>query len=279
MFRLAASLTSAWLFYSIAAASLSAQLTFDAVELQRFDAPEATQAVAVDERYFYAIANSVIAKYDKVSGERIGVWQANAEMPLTHLNAGVVIDGKLICSHSNYPKFPEASSIEIFDCETLTHLENHSLGIYEGSLTWVDWHDDAWWAVFAHYSKTNDPNPLAKPHTHTSLVKFDQQWRRTGGWIFPAEVLDRFAPDSCSGGGWANGKLYCTGHDRGELYELALPKAGSTLLLKRTITAPITGQGMAWDRSQPGVLFGISRPQRQVIAVQVPTGESIPREK
>ncbi len=68
-------------------------------ELRRFDAPEATQAVAVDATSFYAIDNSVIAKYSKTTGKRSKVWRASAELPLAHLNSGVVLDGRLYCAN------------------------------------------------------------------------------------------------------------------------------------------------------------------------------------
>ena len=169
-------------------------------------------------------------------------------------------DGLLYCANSNFPEFPEASSVEIFDTRTMTHVASHSFGIYEGSLTWVDWHDGAWWAVFAHYSKPVNANPFARPHNYTSLVKFDEQWRRLAGWVFPREVLGRFAPHSCSGGGWGpDGMLYCTGHDRDATYCLKLPRAGSTLVLAETISLNVTGQGIAWDTSQPSTIYGINR--------------------
>jgi hypothetical protein len=72
---------------------------------------------------------------------------------------------------------------------------------------------------------------------------------------FPREVIDRLGPHSCSGGGWdSDGKLHCTGHDFGELYELALPRATATLTLVNTIQLPITGQEIALDHSRAGVI-------------------------
>src|SRR5688572_10645260 len=115
--------------------------------LNEFAAPEATQAVAVDDRYFYAIANAQIAKYQRSDGKRITHWKAGPEMQLAHLNSGIVIEGILYCCNSNYPHFPEVSSVESFSPATLEHIGSHSFGIYEGSLTWVDRHDDSWWAV------------------------------------------------------------------------------------------------------------------------------------
>jgi hypothetical protein len=237
---------------------------------RRFDAPEAIQAVAVDATHFYAIANTVIGKYDKESGRPAKGWQATEELPLIHLNSGLVRDGLLYCAHSNFPNFPESSSVEVFDVNSMEHVKSHSLGIYEGSLTWIDWHDESWWAVFAHYTKKVNGNPHAKDNRWTTLVRFDSQWRRLAGWTFPQELLDRFEPHSCSGGSWSSdGKLYCTGHDRGELYELALPKATATLRLVNIIEMSITGQGIAFDRACPGVIFGIDRGRRQVVVARL----------
>lgn len=234
--------------------------------VRRFDAPEAVQAVAVDRAHFYAIANGAIGKYNKQTGERVASWRADHQTPLRHLNSGVVIDGKLYCANSNFPKHPPTSSVETFDARSLEHVSSHSFGIYEGSLTVVDLHDDAWWCVFAHYSERVNDDPNALPNSYTSLVKFDRGWRRLAGWVFPPEVLKRFDPHSCSGGVWGpEGMLYCTGHDRGEVYQLQLPKAGSELVLKATIKAPFTGQGIAWDQTQLSDLYGIDRPKRQVL--------------
>jgi len=242
-----------------------------AVELRRFAAAEATQAVAVDDEYFYAIGNRVVAKYAKQNGEFVKRWQATPELPLEHLNSGIVLNGLLYCAHSNFPHYPETSSIEVWDTRTLEHIRSHSLGIYEGSLTWIDWYEDAWWAVFAHYSQKVNDDPHARDARWTSLVKFDRQWRRTAGWVFLPDVIERFEPHSCSGGSWGpNGLLYCTGHDRGELYELALPRAGATLRLTRTLAVPIAGQGFAWDRGEPGILYGIDPPRGEVVVVKLP---------
>ena len=236
-------------------------------ELRRYDAPEAGQAVAVDDQHFYAIVNSRIAKYERESGKQVAVWKSDDERPLRHLNSGVVHEGKLYCANSNFPGWPETSSIEIWDTETLEHIDSHSLGICnEGSLTWIQPTHTGWYAVFANYSKKVNDNPLAKTHKSTQLVKYDKELRRTAGWVFPKSVLDRFDPHSCSGAGFGpDSNLYFTGHDLGEVYQLDFPKAGSTLRLVETIAAPITGQGIAFHKDQ---LWGIDRAKRQVVSAK-----------
>jgi hypothetical protein len=73
-------------------------------------------------------------------------------------------------------------------------------------------------------------------------------------------AVDKFELMSNSGGSWgADGFLYLTGHDPAELYRARLPKAGSVLELVNTIPMNIRGQGIAWDRSQSGTIYGIIR--------------------
>ena len=236
--------------------------------VRRYKAPEATQGVAVDARYFYAVANSKIAKYDKASGAKVAEWIGDrARFP--HLNSCEIIGRELVCANSNYPEIPMTSSVEVFDPATLTHLRTVSLGQQIGSLTWVDRKDGAWWAAFANYD--DHGGEPGRDHRYSQLVKFDDQWRRLEGWSFSEEMLERFKPTSSSGGAWGpDGRLYVTGHDNPELYVLALPKGGSKLDHLATIEVPIEGQAVAFDKSQPGVLFGISRPRGEVVVIRLP---------
>jgi hypothetical protein len=113
------------------------------VELRRYDAPEAVQAVAVDAEHFYAIGDDVIGKYSKASGQLEKQWKSTPDVPLSHLDSGVVIAGKLYCANSNYPHYPETSSVKVWDCKSLEHIDSNSLGVLDGSMTWVDQHEGA----------------------------------------------------------------------------------------------------------------------------------------
>jgi len=44
-----------------------------------------------------------------------------------------------------------------------------------------------------------------------------------------------------------------------------LAKAGSVLDLIETVPLENTGQGIAWDRSAPGILYAIQRPSGQAV--------------
>lgn len=236
-------------------------------EVKSFSVPEARQGVGVDENYFYAIDSRGIAKYEKRTGQLIKKWEEKKEGPIKHLDSGVIIDSKLYCAHSNYPEFPMTSSIEIFEPETLEHIGTHSFGINWGSCTWVDRHEGAWWAAFAHYNKWKDSTNTDVRWTR--VVKFDDQWRELESWIFPKKALDKFESMSNSGGSWGpDGFLYCTGHDPSEVYVLKLPEGGSILELVDIVPVNCTGQGIAWDRSSPDYFYSIMKNERKVIVSQ-----------
>jgi hypothetical protein len=242
-----------------------AQKSFEAIRSYR--AEEAGQGVAVDARYFYAIGSRAIGKYEKESGRRVKQWKGASEGPIRHLDSGVIRKGKLYAAHSNYPGIPMTSSVEIWDCRTLTHIGSHSFGIRWGSLTWLDWHEGHWWGVFAHYQGFADE--LGKDKRWTSLVQFNKDWEVKQSWVFPQEVLNKFGAMSNSGGSWGpDGLLYISGHDLPEVYVLQVPQAGSVLQLVDTLQVDSKGQGMAWDRSQPGMLYTIKRASGQVVVSQ-----------
>lgn len=233
-------------------------------EVRRFDAPEAHQGVAVDDQYFYAISTRSIGKYDKMTGRRIASWRAPEKSPFIHLDSGVVVDGKLYCAHSNYPAIPMTSSIEVWDTQTLRHIGTHSFGILGGSCTWIDRYQGYWWVVFAHYERFKPTLNKGKPWT--TLVKFDDDWQIMASWVFPAEVLERFDAMSNSGGSWGSDSfLYCSGHDRPEVYVLKLPEAGSVLELVNILPISSAGQGLAWDRTDQRMIYTIIRGAKQVV--------------
>ena len=95
------------------AASPTAQARFE--EIARFKSDLARQGVAVDAEHVYPVTDQGIAKLDKKSGKPIAEWKGPKDGPIIHLDSGVVIDGKLYASHSNYPQEPMTSSVEIWD--------------------------------------------------------------------------------------------------------------------------------------------------------------------
>lgn len=235
--------------------------------IRTYDAPEAGQAVAVDATHFYAIDNMVIAKYQKSDGVKVAEWR-ETEGIVKHLNSGIVLDELLYCANSNYPDSPMASSIEIFNTADMSHHASVSLGIFIGSATWIDRHDDGWWIGFAHYSARGSSE--GKDNRWTSVVSFNDDWQRQQAWVFPDELIQKFSPSSNSGAAWADdGRLYCTGHDAPEVYVMDLPERGYTLSHLQTIGVPFEGQGIAWDK-QEKLLYGISRKKRQVLVVKLP---------
>ena len=233
-------------------------------ELKRFKAKEAQQGIAVDDHFVYVIGTREIGKYDRETGELVGYWKEREDGPIIHLNSGVILDGKLYCAHSNYPGIPMISSVEIWNAETLQHIRSQSFGIQWGSCAWIDRYNGFWWAAFAHYERFK--SVTHKDNRWTTVVKFNNEWHALESWVFPEEVLEKLKPMSNSGGSWGpDGLLYCTGHDRPEVYVLQLPKAGSVLDLIDTVPINNAGQGIAWDRNSPVELYAIRREDRQVI--------------
>ena len=180
---------------------------------------------------------------------------------MKHLDSAVLVDGKLYAAHSNYPEWPMTSSVEVFDAATLDHIDTHSFGIDRGSFTWLDFHDGAWWGGFANYNRVFERSPVAYGNKYnTQVVRFGDDWRIAEAWILPDPVLEKFEDMSNSGGSWGpDGKLYLTGHDPAEAYVMELPEAGSILKWVATVPLKNTGQGIAWDRSTPDMIYGIIR--------------------
>lgn len=225
--------------------------------------PEANQGVGVDAEHFYAIDNRTIAKYDKETLELVGRFDSPPGGPIEHFDSAVVHEGRIYLSHSNYPEWPMTSSLEVFDAETLEPVGTHSFGIDRGSFTWLDRRpsDGTWWGTFANYNRVFDRSPLAYGNKYnTQVVRFDEDWRVAEAWVIPDAVVEKFDDMSNSGGSWGpDDRLYLTGHDPAEAYVMELPRHGSTLDWVATVPLENTGQGIAWDRSQPDVLYAIIR--------------------
>ena len=246
---------------ALAAVASTASAASRLEQIREFEIPEAYQGVGVDDRYFYAVHNQIIARYDKRTGKPAGKWQGPKDGPILHLDSALVMDGRIYAAHSNYPEWPMTSSLEIWDANSLQHVRNHSFGINWGSLTWADFYDGHWWMTFANYDRPFGPDKSPYGHKRaTQMIKFTADFKFVEGWVMPKVLLDKFEDMSNSGGSWGpDGFLYLTGHDPAEVYKMRLPKAGSVLELVEIIPANIRGQGIAWDRSERGVLYGIIR--------------------
>ncbi|MCI0361934.1 MAG: endonuclease/exonuclease/phosphatase family protein [Planctomycetaceae bacterium] len=213
-------------------------------------APEAFQAAAADDSHVYAITNDRVARYDRATGQRLGVSTGEAK----HLNSGFLWEGKLYCAHSNYPLKPEHSEIKVLDLESLALTTFKDFGNFGGSLTWAVRHDGHWWCNFARYGPDN---------AQTFLVKLTDDWREASRWTYPPEVIRELGRNSLSGGLWHGDTLIVTGHDDPVLFRLALPEGGNILKLVGKEAVPFTGQGFALVPAND--LVGINRGKRQVV--------------
>lgn len=245
-------------------------ITLRAEETGRWDAVEARQGAAAAGDSVYAIVNHVIGRYDKTTGELLARWIGPRGGLIRHLNSCLIDNGDLLCANSNHPEVPMASSIERFDGETLEHLESKSLGIMdEGSLVWFDRYRDGWIVGFAHY---NDDTGLPfKSNAYAGVYSFDGSWRKTGGWMLPAELVELMAPQAASGGALGPDRwLYVMGHDRKEMYVLGRPKMGPKLVHIATIALEAEGQAFAFDSGEERTVYAISRPNAEVRAFRLP---------
>lgn len=237
--------------------------------LRVYEAPDADQGVAASAKHFFVVDNAVIAKYDIASGTLLHRWAGPRDGPIRHLNSCLVDSGKVWCANSNYPLTPMGSSVEIFDAETVEHVESHSLGMTEeGSLTWFGRYRGGWIAGFAHYDENG--GLTYKDHSFSSVVTFDAEWRRTGGWLIPQSVLDRMAPYAASGGAIGpDGWLYLLGHDRPEMYVVGRPRMGPTLVHVATVDVEAEGQAFSWAQDGSRTVFTIDRRKGLVRRIQI----------
>lgn len=213
--------------------------------------PFANQAAAADEKYVYAVDNTLVAKYDRASGKELGRSTGKA----FHLNSGFLADGMLYCAHSNYPKNPHQSDIRVLNPQTMKLEIFHAFEDPPGSLTWAVRRGEDWWCQFAHYGSDNGKS---------LLVRYAPGWKETGRWSFPPALVADWGAYSLSGGIWQGDDLLTTGHDKKVIYRLKAPKEGQVVELAEVIPGPFPGQGIASGLAK-GEVVGIDRGKRQVV--------------
>lgn len=235
--------------------------------VQRQATQEATQGVAADGDYIYAVGNSEIGKYRRRDGERVAHWQGDPQR-FPHINSCTVVADELVCAASNYPAVPQLSQVEVFDRASLQYKRTVALGAQPGSLTVMDRHAGKWWGVLANYDGRG--GAPGRDHRQTLLVRFDDAFQPEARWTFPPAVLERFAPRSCSGASWgADGRLYVSGHDRPEIYVLSVPGDGGELVLQAIVPVTTGGQAIDWDPQTPDLLWSIGRRDRAAVAHRI----------
>ncbi len=212
------------------------------------------------DRYAYAIDNRIIVKLDKANGKPLANGRGRRPGPIIHMDSGVVRDGKLYTAHSNYPDWPMTSSIEVWDAESLKHLESHSFGIERGSLTWLDRDPQGrWWGLFANYNRVFDKSPLAYGNKYAPRSC--------------ASILTGASPSLCLSR-CAGGEVPGHEHSGGAFGPDGRPTSPATTMRSFTWwrrpdglgdalagdhSAGDCGQGFAFDPSDPGVVWGIIR--------------------
>lgn len=231
-------------------------------------APEARQGVASDGQHVFAVDNSNIGKYVIRNGRQIAHFDGDpANFP--HLNSCTLARQELVCASSNYPAPVHRGTVEFFDPATLAHLRSVALPQNPGSLTVLDRRGEHWWAVFAHYDGKGGTKE--RDHHDTLLARLDENFAVQQQWTLPTSILARLAPRSISGASWnENGFLYVSGHDKPEIYVLALPEQGSVMHHVATIPVAFFGQAIDFDPGDPTLLWSIDRGSRTLFASRMP---------
>jgi len=243
----------------------------DAERLMSYPAPLARQGVAVGENAFFSVTNTGLARHARRGGREVARWQSVGRAGVSHMNSCAMTRAReLLCANSNFPQLPMAGSLEWFDPATLAPIRSRALGATDGSLVWADELAGGWLAGFAHYDGRG--GEAARDHRYTQIVQFDPYWVPVEAWLLPDSVLERMRPHSASGGSVGpDGLLYVTGHDRAEMYALARPTQGATLVHVATVRLDIAGQAIAWDRFvDDRIVWGIHRPSHEVRSFRVP---------
>ncbi len=223
-------------------------------EISRLDSPQAVQAAVTFGGFVFAVNNREIAKYNRKTGEFMGLSSGDA----IHLNSGFVWKKQILCAHSNYPKIPERSQVMALNPTSMKLKSWHDFYDYGGSLTWIVRRGNRWLCNFARYGDANED---------TFLVEFDNDFQERFRWKYPPDLIARLGNYSLSGGVWYQDRLLVTGHDEQEIYVLKIPRKGNTLEFHQTIDVPFTGQGISVDSTGKG-LVGINRAKRQVIFIR-----------
>lgn len=257
---------AAWTLFSIIVSIVSANEGWRFEETRRYEAPEARQGVAADAEFLYPVGNYYVGKYRKDTGERVAHWECPEGDPLVHVNAGIVFNGELYGSHSNYPGVPHESSVEVWDTETLTHKRSIKFGVTDGSLTWIDRRNGNWIACFVHYAHRGGV-PGRGPE-FTRLVEFDDHWKQIREWKLPQDTISALSSRGYSLSGGAigpGGFLYVTGHDDQVFHVIKFPQSGDQLTEIASLAIPAEGQGFAFDPVDPHIVHMILKRNRQII--------------
>lgn len=254
------------------------------------ESPAARQGVAVDATSVFAIDDARVLRHERASGALLARWPAPdatvpAGPPLTHLNGGVVVGGRLYAAHSNWPERPPVNTIEIWRARDLAHVGSVPLAVDDAWLNWIDRHAGRWWALLARYGAADAPDG---GNRGTRLAALDARFAVEAVWSLPEALLERLAPMSVSGGTWGHdGRLYLSGHDGPELYVTALPhanegraSAGAPELTWRAThrVPPLDGQGLAFTRDGgPILLWGVERDRWRLHALPWPPARALSR--
>lgn len=216
---------------------------------------EAYQGIAVNERYFYAINNNSIGKYNLANGKRVTKSKLVLGDNLSDLNGGRIKGDKLICTHT--PK-DGPNSLEIFNSKTLEHEKSIMIPV-RGSLIWTAILNKKLYGFIAfNGNEIND----------SRLVEFGEDYDIINMWELPYSVTDELKPFTVAGGTIYDGKVYISGNNKSEIYELEIPDDVNSSYLKHIDTISVDSTGRGFD-IMDGVIYCIKREEKQVTSAKL----------
>ena len=204
-----------------------------------YKAKEATEGVAIDKRYFYAIGHDKVGKYSRKSGKRV----IAKKLPFKHIKGGKIVNDDLVIINTP-PGRPEQNALIWLDVETLEMIDMMTLPHIQGEITWIDWAWEKWWICDAQYKKNVK---------ETTIYCFNPDWVLEGFWKLPKDVVRSIEPKSLSGGAWFGEMLCVSGYEKPELYVLDLPEKKIHAKLLRLLLVCFDGQGFTFERGKESV--------------------------
>ena len=111
-----------------------------------------------------------------------------------------------------------------------------------------------------------------KDHTFSSVVTFDAEWRRNGGWLFPQSTIDRMAAECGLGRRDRPRWLALSFGPRSseDVHAFGRPPMGPTLIHIATIDLEVEGQAFSWAKDKTWTVFAIDRRKSLVRTIEIP---------
>jgi hypothetical protein len=100
------------------------------------------------------------------------------------------------------------------------------------------------------------------------LVEFGEDYDIINMWALPYSVTDELKPFTVAGGTIYDGKVYISGDNKPEIYELEIPYDVNRSYLKHIDTISVDSMGQGFDIIN-GIIYCIKREEKQVTSAKL----------